>query len=170
MQSRLISLRTRRQSSFDRHRQGLMAALRFAALCALTVVLATSQAHPASAVPQPPRPCGSLDLSSPLTQHCFPADGTASAAAVIAMRSITRKVTYIDCVLPVPKRTARLNCICMTLKGGHLLPLCCASYPSLQNRPRWGLKGVWEGSVNASDTGWNRNVHGMQQVDQGVVW
>ncbi len=25
--------------------------------------------------PQPPQPCGSLDLSSPLTQHCFPADG-----------------------------------------------------------------------------------------------
>lgn len=53
-----------------------MAALRVAALCALAVVLVTSQAHPARAVPQPPRPCGSLDLSSPLTQHCFPADGS----------------------------------------------------------------------------------------------
>ena len=28
-----------------------------------------------SAKLQPPQPCGSLDLTSALTQHCFPADG-----------------------------------------------------------------------------------------------
>ena len=29
-----------------------------------------------SAEPAPPAPCGTLDLSSALTQHCFPADGS----------------------------------------------------------------------------------------------
>lgn len=28
-----------------------------------------------SGQPSPPAPCGTLDLTSPLTQHCFPADG-----------------------------------------------------------------------------------------------
>ncbi|BDA51108.1 hypothetical protein COCOBI_17-3280 [Coccomyxa sp. Obi] len=28
------------------------------------------------AAPSPPAPCGTLDLTSPLTQHCFPADGS----------------------------------------------------------------------------------------------
>jgi len=28
----------------------------------------------AESSPSPPQPCGTLDLSSPLTQHCFPAD------------------------------------------------------------------------------------------------
>ena len=31
----------------------------------------------AQAAPSPPQPCGTLDLTSPLTQHCFPADGEA---------------------------------------------------------------------------------------------
>ncbi|KAH7623686.1 hypothetical protein NADE_008509 [Nannochloris sp. 'desiccata'] len=29
-----------------------------------------------SGQPSPPAPCGTLDLTSPLTQHCFPADGS----------------------------------------------------------------------------------------------
>jgi hypothetical protein len=29
-----------------------------------------------TAKPEPPAPCGTLDLTSPLTQHCFPSDGS----------------------------------------------------------------------------------------------
>ena len=32
--------------------------------------------HSALATPSPPAPCGTLDLTSPLTQHCFPEDGS----------------------------------------------------------------------------------------------
>ena len=43
-------------------------------LVAIAVVL--SFAAPSSAEPAPPAPCGTLDLASALTQHCFPADGS----------------------------------------------------------------------------------------------
>ena len=37
-------------------------------------------AQPGAAQPSPPGPCGTLDLTSPLTQHCFPEDGACAAA------------------------------------------------------------------------------------------
>jgi hypothetical protein len=43
------------------------------AISSVLICLLTSAA---SAEPHPPQPCGSLDLTSPLTQHCFPADGS----------------------------------------------------------------------------------------------
>lgn len=41
-----------------------------ALLCCLLLAVPAAQA-----VPTPPEPCGTLDLTSPLTQHCFPEDG-----------------------------------------------------------------------------------------------
>jgi hypothetical protein len=38
-------------------------------------LLQTNMFQTAEAAPSPPQPCGTLDLTSPLTQHCFPADG-----------------------------------------------------------------------------------------------
>ena len=41
----------------------------------LLLLLATAPPS-SSAEPAPPAPCGTLDLTSRLTQHCFPADGS----------------------------------------------------------------------------------------------
>ena len=38
----------------------------------------------ASAQPATPEPCGTLDLTSPSTQHCFPADGKWSGLSVLS--------------------------------------------------------------------------------------
>lgn len=40
-----------------------------------TCFLVASFVHSALALPSPPAPCGTLDLTSHLTQHCFPEDG-----------------------------------------------------------------------------------------------
>ncbi len=48
------------------------AAHRAAALAAAALLLAAA----AAAAPSPPAPCGTLDLSHPVTQHCFPEDGS----------------------------------------------------------------------------------------------
>jgi hypothetical protein len=42
---------------------------------AVVVALAACAAVHVAAAPAPPAPCGTLDLTSPLTQHCFPEDG-----------------------------------------------------------------------------------------------
>ena len=36
-----------------------------------------------AAEPAPPAPCGTLDLTSPLTQHCFPEDGSHHAVCCV---------------------------------------------------------------------------------------
>ena len=41
----------------------------------LMAILCVAVFGVAAAQPAPPEPCGTLDLSSPSTQHCFPADG-----------------------------------------------------------------------------------------------
>jgi hypothetical protein len=43
-------------------------------LAAGTLLLAL--APPSYSAPSPPAPCGTLDLTSPHTQHCFPEDGS----------------------------------------------------------------------------------------------
>lgn len=48
----------------------------WSAAAAAALVCCLLLAAPAAlAVPTPPEPCGTLDLTSPLTQHCFPEDG-----------------------------------------------------------------------------------------------
>lgn len=41
----------------------------------LLVAMVAALVRHAAADPSPPAPCGTLDLTSPLTQHCFPEDG-----------------------------------------------------------------------------------------------
>ena len=45
-------------------------------LLPLQLLLACAAVATAAAQPSPPAPCGTLDLSSTLTQHCFPEDGS----------------------------------------------------------------------------------------------
>ena len=52
---------------------GLQQQLRLLVLA--LVVVCSAAMYGAAAAPAPPAPCGTLDLSSPLTQHCFPEDG-----------------------------------------------------------------------------------------------
>ena len=59
-------------------------AVRSAAATAIVIALLVAVATGlpgAAAAPKPPRPCGSLNLASSLTQHCFPADGEGPAHA-----------------------------------------------------------------------------------------
>ena len=44
-------------------------------LCMLGFWMIYSSGVRAMPGPSPPAPCGTLDLMSPLTQHCFPEDG-----------------------------------------------------------------------------------------------
>jgi hypothetical protein len=46
------------------------------ALIVIGCLCLTNPVHSSGVGPSPPAPCGTLDLTNPLTQHCFPADGS----------------------------------------------------------------------------------------------
>jgi hypothetical protein len=52
--------------------------------CFIAVVVAISCLVPRTlSATSPPAPCGTLDLSSPLVQHCFPSDGSHHAVCCV---------------------------------------------------------------------------------------
>lgn len=62
------------RNMYIKHRHSMRRML-IAALV-IGVLLAVPEA---ASTPAPPEPCGTLDLTSPDTQHCFPADGAIPA-------------------------------------------------------------------------------------------
>lgn len=53
-------------------KRGMSSTLHVCSVVFLLVACTLSLVH---AIPSPPAPCGTLDLTNMLTQHCFPEDG-----------------------------------------------------------------------------------------------
>lgn len=68
--------------------------------------------------PSPPAPCGSLDLGSPLTQHCFPEDGEGCGDLGGSERAEENQepASYPGCCLP--PATQRFAPLCV-LRADH---------------------------------------------------
>lgn len=65
-----------RKRSLDDKKKKTIPMIRHFGVVSVIVLFLLLTATTTTARPSPPAPCGTLDLNSPLTQHCFPADGS----------------------------------------------------------------------------------------------
>ena len=87
------------------------------------------------AIPSPPRPCGSLNLSSPLTQHCFPQDGELFTLSLVFAHSYPPFVLRFLRLAQVDSESAHMvanGALFHVVSGSHHF-VCCEAIASADN-------------------------------------
>lgn len=114
--------------------------MRIKALTWLCLVWAATLVSQSASQPSPPAPCGTLDLTSPLTQHCFPEDGSHH---------------FVCCVdIQMPEVILHLPGIAYHWRTPHMEPLLPLQNPHSPHGNYNPLARVITQASNASSYSW----------------